>query len=252
MPELIIIVIVAAVAAAFGSLYLRLRRLNAAAERALMEARRALDDARRSREQAVLEKENIVGEERRMFQFLEHMGTALAVNSQDPAALYEMIATGTAKVVDAPESCLYIRDRRTSMLVPVYLSPRCPPLIALPEHLRGGGDEAGIGSYLRLASVPMDYGIFGRTFLDGQDGGVQQVPNVALDRAAQDWPAAQPHRGVGALVAPLYYQDRKLGILAVCRPPGARPFSENDIDVFGSVAQQSGFTLGNAVLFQDA
>ena len=57
--------------------------------------------------------------------------------------------------------------------------------------------------------------------------------------------------GLAVLMAPLVYGQKEVGVLAVIKDRG-RTFSGNDRDVFSSIAEQSSFALGSAIIHAEA
>ncbi len=58
------------------------------------------------------------------------------------------------------------------------------------------------------------------------------------------------HAGVAVMVAPLIHGKKRLGVLAVASGSGEPVFSNHEFDLFKSVAEQSAFALGNALVHQ--
>jgi sigma-B regulation protein RsbU (phosphoserine phosphatase) len=55
-----------------------------------------------------------------------------------------------------------------------------------------------------------------------------------------------------ALVGPLIYRRKCLGVLAVTAVPGATPFTDGDVKVFRTICEQSAFALYNEVVYLEA
>jgi sigma-B regulation protein RsbU (phosphoserine phosphatase) len=54
------------------------------------------------------------------------------------------------------------------------------------------------------------------------------------------------------MIGPLTSGARRLGVLAVAASANRKPFSQNDFEVFNSLAEQSAFALANAMAHQEA
>lgn len=193
------------------------------------------------------EKEDIEGEEQRMFEFLHLLGMVI---EEDGAArkLYKVIVEGLEEVLGAHGAALYLKSKDGSALVPAFLSEQCPPLASVPEEVWAGGqaDQKALGSYLRLAKVPVDEGVMGACLRDGEG---MLIPDVAA-HGSMEGLAYGP--GIEAMLAPVRHAGRELGVLAVTRTHGEGPFTENDADVFRSLAEQSAFALGNSMVHREA
>lgn len=197
------------------------------------------------------QRDAIENEEHRMFDFLHGLGQALSGESAtESTSLHRTIVRGAAMVVDAHGAALYLLDKAGDRLVPKYQSDACPPLIPVPPHIakQARKTPTTLDSYRRLTSVGRDWGLFGEVMKTSRP---KRVENLG---AHPSFERADPgsHRGVSVMIAPLVYGGRPLGILVVANPPLADRFSENDFDVFRSVAEQSSFALGNAIVHNQA
>ncbi|NNC88626.1 MAG: PP2C family protein-serine/threonine phosphatase [Akkermansiaceae bacterium] len=183
------------------------------------------------------EKEDIEGEEHRFFDFLHHLGSVIEADAAG-RRLYRVIVDGVEEVVGGDGAGLFLLSADGEWLVPGYLSDGCPPLGVVPETVRAeiGGDEARLKSYLRLAKVTASEGLMGECLAGGTTIMVQDVVGERVE----------------AMLAPVSYASRALGILAVTRLKTNVPFSRNDFDVFRSISEQSAYALGNAMVHQEA
>lgn len=205
---------------------------------------------RRELETARIEREAIVGEEQRMFHFLHGLGASLQEDSSPPN-MHRYIVTGVAEVVDADGGILYLlENRERPELVPVYQTDRAAPVIPLPADLfdlKGRRQERRLKSFLQLTSVPRGSGLLGKAL----DAGVPIYVDELLGNPAFDGSANVLQDNLCAMLAPLIYGQKEVGVLAVVRN-GGRGFSANDRDVFGSIAEQSSFALGSAIIHAEA
>ncbi len=197
------------------------------------------------------QRDAIETEEHRMFDFLHGLSEALSGDAAtERASLHRTIVRGAAMVVDAHGSAIYLLDKAGERLVPQYQSEACPPLIPVPPHIAKQAKKTPttLDSYRRLTSVGRDWGPFGEALKTGR---LLRVDNLG---AHPSFERADPaiHRGVSAMIAPLIYGNKQLGVLAVANASLAERFTENDFDVFRSVAEQSAFTLGNAIVHTEA
>ncbi|MCB1236553.1 MAG: SpoIIE family protein phosphatase [Verrucomicrobiae bacterium] len=199
---------------------------------------------------ALSERQSIVGEEKRLFDFLHGLGESLLEDSSPPN-MHRYIVDGVAGVVGADAGILYLLDtERRPTLVPVYLTKRSAAVIPLPPELADlepGQRTKRARSFLRLTSVPADQGILGLALGERR---VVHAPKLVEHPAFGGGPHfLQNDRS--ALVAPLIYGPKAFGVVAVIKRGGSG-FSDNDLDVFASIAEQSAFALGSAIIHAEA
>lgn len=189
------------------------------------------------------------GEEQRMFAFLHELGSAIGSDTT-MAGLYRLIVDGVGRVVAARGGALYLLDESRQHLQPRYLSEACPPLVGVPMEVRKKAerDPRALESHLRLAQVPVDAGIFGAVLAVGE---AQSIRDVKAHEAFRDG-FTRFGEDVGAMVAPLKHGGRDLGVLAVARDRADGPFTPNDFAVFRTMAEQSAFAIGNALVHREA
>lgn len=197
------------------------------------------------------ERVDIEVEEQRMFEFLHGLGEALtSETAASSSALHRIIVQGISMVVEASGGALYLLDDSGQSLVPRYLSEACPPLLPIPKKVREqmAKNPNAIVSYLGLTSIPRDKSFIGQALTTGQP--------IKIDRLGEHPEfgegVAEFRKDVTALVAPLLYGDKELGVLAVGHSTKGNTFTKNDYDVFVSAAEQSAFTLGNAIAHREA
>ena len=214
-------------------------------------ALRLITRMRREIEVLRKEREDIEVEEKRMFHFLHGLGEALtSETAASSSALHHIIVQGIAMVVEASGGALYLLDKSQQRLVPTYLSEACPPLLPIPKKVREQmvKNPNAVTSYLRLTSIERGAGFLGQALSTGKP--------IKIDRLGEHPEfgkgVAAFRKDVTALVAPLLYGDRELGVLAVGHSTAGNTFSKNDYDVFISAAEQSAFTLGNAIAHREA
>ncbi|MCP4848879.1 MAG: SpoIIE family protein phosphatase [Verrucomicrobiaceae bacterium] len=190
-------------------------------------------------------------EEHRMFDFLHGLGeTLIKEGSTQTTILHRTIVRGAAMVVDTHGAALYLLDKTGGRLVPQYQSEACPPLIPIPTHITQQSHDAPntLGSYVRLTSIGCEWGPFGEALSTEQP---QFIEDLSAEKSFES-ADLECHQGVSVIVAPLIYGSKKLGILAVANSSVADRFTKNDYDVFRSVAEQSAFALGNALIHHEA
>jgi sigma-B regulation protein RsbU (phosphoserine phosphatase) len=187
------------------------------------------------------------GEEERMFAFLHDLGSAIGSDTT-MTGLYRLIVDGVTKVVAARGGALYLLDDSRQHLKPRYLSTECPPLVAIPPEVRQKAekDPRALDSHLRLAQVPAEEGIFGAVLSAGE---ALNIPDLKAHESVRQ---SQYAGDVSVLLAPLRHGGKDLGILAVTRTAEDPVFTANDFAVFRTVAEQSAFAIGNALVHREA
>jgi sigma-B regulation protein RsbU (phosphoserine phosphatase) len=211
--------------------------------------REAHEGLERRHEQLRSERQSHADEEHRFFGFLHELGETQAADIT-PRKLHRRIAKGITRVVGARGGAVYIHDPVRRQLVPSALTRDCPPLIELPVAIAGkiGLDRAVVHSYVRLQSVAEGAGALGDVFGSGRAlklDNLHDHPSFAHLTGAEG-------RALAVMIAPLHYGPKQLGVLAVARRAGAGPFSDHDFSVFQSLAEQSAFALGSAMVHQEA
>jgi phosphoserine phosphatase RsbU/P len=187
-------------------------------------------------------------EEGRVFEFLHSLGEAFAEGVRS-ADLHRLIVESATRILDAHGGTLYLADRSDTAMAPAFLSKSCPPLIEVPRHIleQGASMPVAVDSYVRLHAVKIGDGLIGTAWQNAQ-------PLLAT-RADLD--ALNLHRErsmvIGsALIGPLVYRRKCLGVLAVTAAPGSTPFTEADVKVFHTICEQSAFALYNEVVYLEA
>jgi sigma-B regulation protein RsbU (phosphoserine phosphatase) len=185
---------------------------------------------------------------RRVFEVLEILGNALQAGQPD-TTMHRLIAEGAVKVVESEGAALYLFDERTQLLVPKHYTKNCPPLIALPERIveQARTNAGTLPSFLRLHSIKPGEGVLGSVFQSLQE---ENVPD--LRHHPKFGGGANPfQQHIAALVAPVKHGTRGLGVLVAARER-TTTFSQHELEMFVSLAEQCGFALGNAQAHQEA
>lgn len=191
----------------------------------------------------------IAGGERRMFSYLHVLGMMIEEDCR-PRKLYRIIVEGVVEVIGAEAGALYLLDEHGTSLTPSFLSEGCPPLGSVPDEVweKGLKDRSALESHLRLARVPVEEGLLGACLEEEHGLHIRLLEEHEASLALPGGPRAE-----GAVVlAPFRYGGRPIGVLALTRGPGHRAFSRNEFELFLSVAEQSAFALGNALVHLEA
>lgn len=195
------------------------------------------------------QEEAIVAEERRMFHYLHDLGEAIWRDDQQ-ASMYRLIVEGAIRVTQSTGGALYLIDEGTQQLVPRHYSDFCAPLIIVPERVRQQmkDNSSTLLSTLRMQAVTLDQGLLGDIYRQQK---TELVPDLGTDaRLGENRIASQ--QNVTAMVGPLSFGTRRLGVLAVTSSKDGRSYNANDFEVFNSLIEQSAFALANAMSHQEA
>lgn len=185
-------------------------------------------------------------EEDRVFAFLHGLGEAFSegVSSNE---LHRLIVESAVRILNAHGGALYLIDKADPILIPAFVSKGCPALIEVPVHIldQASGNHLALDSYLRLSSVRRGDGIVGMAVESGQSR-LYSEEGLAYALSPGDLMAHS------AIVGALAYRRKILGVLALANGPMSTPFSEKDLTVFKTIAEQSAFALYNEVIYLEA
>ena len=197
----------------------------------------------------LLARDRLQNEERQAFDFLHRLGRALE-ESDTAANMHRYIVEGLVRALDVDGGALYLADSDAGELVPAFVSNLCPALVELPPTLRAKREPepAELTNFQRLKSLPRDHVVFGEV-VEGKRRLV--IQNLALHPGFQAL-ASPAHEGVQVLSEPLVYAARTLGFLVVANRGERELWNDNQKDVFHSLAEQSAFALGSAMLHREA
>ncbi|MBK1792569.1 PP2C family protein-serine/threonine phosphatase [Persicirhabdus sediminis] len=208
-----------------------------------------LEKTRRNLQRTRSERDKIEGEEKRMLNFLHHLGVAIE-EIETTGQLYRKIVDGVAEVLEADGGAMYLLDIDRDVLVPKYISKDCPPLVGLPVEVlkRAEKNDRVIASHVRLAKQSSSGGVLGACLAADECILVEDIKNHPSFRDA----FVKYEGNVSALLAPLKHSGRDLGVLAVAKPHSKGAFTYNDRMVFSFVTEQSSFAMGNAMMHAEA
>lgn len=196
-----------------------------------------------------LARDRLQTEEHRVFDFLHGIGRALE-ESDSTANMHRCIVDGLVRAMDVDGGALFLCESAGQDLVPAFLSSRCPALSELPGRLaeEPHPDPAELSNFQRLRSLPYTHVVFGEV-IEGKRRLI--IPDLAQHPGFETL-ASPAHAGVQILAEPLVYAGRGLGILVVANRSAKEAWSENQKEVFHSLAEQSSFALGSAKLHREA
>jgi sigma-B regulation protein RsbU (phosphoserine phosphatase) len=187
------------------------------------------------------QKVKVQTEERRVFDFLHDLGEALTHETQ-PSDLHGSIVEGALRILEAQGGALYLTDKTGTQLRPAYISKACPPFVELPD--KPGTTTTTLQNQLKLQAVKLGDGVIGRVLQD----------KTALFLLNDDTRLANARAfgATAAFFAPLIYAGHNLGVLAIARCGKVEPFSPADFQTFKALAEQSAFSLFDAILHHEA
>lgn len=185
-------------------------------------------------------------EEDRVFDFLHGLGEAFSEGVRS-SELHRLIVEGATRILDAHGGALYLMDKTDAVLVPAFMSKGCPALLQVPSHIldQAATNHLALESYLRLSPVRKGDGILGRVWGDGQTR-LYSEAELATELSPNNLNAHS------ALVGPLIYRRKILGVMGLANGPMSTPFTEKDITVFKTIAEQSAFALYNEAIYLEA
>ncbi len=184
------------------------------------------------------EKTKIQIEERRVFDFLHSLGEALTHESR-PGDLHGSIAEGAIRILEAQGGALYVVDKSGTQLRPAFISAHCPPFMKLPPNGTGT-----LHSQLKLIAIKIGEGLMGNLFASKEA--------LLLGQHDARLSVAGPHAADSALLAPLSYAGQNLGVLVISRDAKHEAFDLSHIPTFKALAEQSAFSLWDAILHHEA
>ena len=185
-------------------------------------------------------------EEDRVFDFIHGLGEAFSEGVR-AAELHRLIVEGAVRILDAQGGALYLTDKANSVLAPAFVSKGCPALLDVPDHVltQDGSNHLALDSYLRLSSVRSGEGIIGGAMESGQLR-IYSSAELASQVSAGNYAARS------AIAGPLTYRRKILGVLALANGPGSTRFTEKDLTVFTTIAEQSAFALFSEAVYLEA
>ena len=113
--------------------------------------------------------------------------------------------------------------------------------MTIPEHLQthAANKQASLDSFQQLQPAVSGEGLIGECWLTGQ----------FRTATAEEFSSGKSN---SAIVGPLIYRHKILGVLAVANGGESVAFSDADLKVFRTIAEQSAFALYNEAIYFDA
>src|SRR2546430_2732235 len=154
------------------------------------------------------------------------------------------------RILEADGGALYVTDRTGGKLTPAFISKGGPPLVDVPSNIlqQAAANPIALETFLRLRTVAPREGVIGRVWQASQAiclNEFSEAPELAQLRGSA-------FGSVSVMATALRYGDQDLGVLALANGPMGAPFSQADLVVFKSIAEQSAFALYNATIYSMA
>ncbi len=179
-------------------------------------------------------------EEDHVFDFLHGIGAAFSEGVRS-SELHRLIVESAVRIMDGATGALYLANKDCTTLTPSFITPGCPPFVTIPEHIQSHAatKQASLDSFQQLQPAISGEGLIGECWLSGQ----------FRTASTEELSAGKSN---SAIVGPLIYRHKILGVLAVANGDESVAFSEADFKVFRAIAEQSAFALYNEAVYFDA
>ncbi|MEI8292581.1 MAG: SpoIIE family protein phosphatase [bacterium] len=180
-------------------------------------------------------------EEDRVFDFLHGIGAAFSEGVRS-SELHRLIVESSLRILDAQAGALYLTNKTDSALTPAFITAGCPPFVEIPNHILSQAIQSPlvIESFLQLQPVAKEAsGLFSECW---RSGATRRISGGSDPRL----PAHS------AILGPLVYRHRTIGVMALVNPLSAPAFEEKDLKVFRAIAEQSAFALYNEAIYLEA
>ena len=179
-------------------------------------------------------------EEDHVFDFLHGIGAAFSEGVRS-SELHRLIVESAVRITDGASGALYLANKDCTALTPSFIMPGCPPFVTIPEHIQSQSTnkQGSRDSYQQLQPAVSGEGLIGECWLSGQF-------HIA---SAGEFSAGKSN---SAIVGPLIYRHKILGVLAVANGDESVAFAEADLKVFRAIAEQSAFALYNEAIYFEA
>ncbi len=184
---------------------------------------------------------DLQAEEDRVFDFLHGIGAAFSEGVRS-SELHRLLVESAARILEAEGGAIYLANKDESVLTPTHISKGCVAFVDVPRHIKdqAKGDENALWSYLQLQPVTRDSrGIVADCWRNGEI--------VCINPGEEGLPP-----DVSAIVGPLIYRHKVLGVLAVQMQRGNPHCDSKGLKVFRTIAEQSAFALYNEAIYLEA
>jgi sigma-B regulation protein RsbU (phosphoserine phosphatase) len=156
--------------------------------------------------------------------------------------LFQRIVHAAILCTDALSACIF-EKRPDNRMQGVAIEGLFPPHRPLPPQAKATLTTRArfIEQVLKSEVFDISEGIVGRVARTGQG---ELIADAAADAriVRHDDPALTVK---SVIAAPILFQDRTIGVLAVANPAGGLPFTESDFSLVMSLAEQAGLAVHN-------
>ena len=187
------------------------------------------------------EKLRLAQEKQIVVDFMHHMVQALG-EGLSREELFQRIVHAAILCTEALSACIF-EKRPDNQMHGVAVEGLFPPHRPLPPQIRTKLSTRArfIEQVLKSEMFDISEGIVGRVARTGQG---ELIADAAADpRIVKHDDPALAVRSV--IAAPIRFQDRMIGVLAVANPAGGLPFTESDFSLVMSLAEQAGLAVHN-------
>jgi sigma-B regulation protein RsbU (phosphoserine phosphatase) len=187
------------------------------------------------------EKLRLVQQQQIVIDFMHHMVQALG-EGLSREELFQRIVHTAILCTEALSACIF-EKRPDNQLQGVAVEGLFPPHRPLPPQARTKLTTRArfLEQVLKSEVFDISEGIVGLVARTGQ--GVLIADAAADPRIVKHDDPALAVKSV--IAAPIRFQDRMIGVLAVANPVGGRPFTESDFSLVRSLAEQAGLAVHN-------
>lgn len=192
------------------------------------------------------ERADLQVEEDRVFDFLHGLGEAFSEGIRS-SELHRLIVASATRILDAHGGALYLMDKTEGVLTPAFVSKSCPALLNVPAHIleQAESNPVALESFLRLNAVRPGEGPIGLVLESGE-------AKVFSEADLNDLLPDDNVVAHSAIVGPLIYRRKILGVLGLANGPMSTPFGEKDLIVFRTIVEQSAFAIYNETVYLEA
>lgn len=174
------------------------------------------------------QKSKLVENEYQMHRFLSTLRLAVT-QEKEHKEVYQTIADAVCSITNASGSAIYLKSEADQMLEPAFITENCAPLTESPYD----SYKAKVNS--------KNTNILEKTLSDN-------TPKLITDLSVYSSNAVTPLEKLrtsnSAMIAPLTYLGKKIGVLAVTRDTNQPTFTNDNLLVFHSITEQSAFAIG--------
>ncbi len=186
------------------------------------------------------EKQMLTQEKQIVLEFMHSLVEAIG-DGVDREELFRRVVHSSILSTGALSACIF--DLKEDHLRGVAVEGLFPPHRPLPKGSLGrvGTRAKFIENILRSEIIPLGDGIVGRVALSGE--GVLIADATKDDRIVRHEDPALRVRSV--IVVPIKFREKVIAVLAIANPGDGMSFTEADLSIAKSIAEQAGLAIHN-------